>query len=106
MNDVLQFLGLLQRSGQVISGEDTCLRAIRERNVDLIILAQDTGANGAKKIKNKCAFYEVPCITAFHASDLGRAIGKSSRNVVGITSKNLAIKIRASLNDQFGGDSI
>ncbi len=106
MNEVLQFLGIAARSGNVVSGEDACVRSIREGKVRLMIQAADAGSNGAKKIRDKCAFYGVPLITCYMRQELGHAIGKPARTAVGITSLQLATTIQRMFLDHNGGDSI
>ena len=102
----MHFLGLAARSGSVVSGEEACIRSIREGKVRLLIQAIDAGNNGAKKIRDKCAYYGVPIVTEFSCQELGHAIGKTARCAIGITSMQLAAAIQRMFLDPNGGDSI
>lgn len=93
MGSAVSMLGLAARARALISGEDSCLRAIRQKKVFLIVLASDTGANGAKKIRDKCLYYQVPIATGLSREELGRAIGKEARTVVGLTSAHFATQM-------------
>ncbi|MCY0876367.1 MAG: ribosomal L7Ae/L30e/S12e/Gadd45 family protein [Firmicutes bacterium] len=88
--NLLSAVGLAARAREVVSGEDFCFRAIRQGRARVVLLASDAGANGAKKVRDKCAFYHVPLVVTLNRDDLGRAIGKPSRTVVAITSAAFA----------------
>jgi len=112
--DLYSLLGLAARVREVVSGEDFCFTAIRKQRARLIILATDAGANGAKKVHDKCAYYHVPLLVMGDRETLGRAIGKSGRTVIGVTSAPFAQKMLQSAgvnpvsqkSDHLGGDDI
>jgi len=85
---VLSMLGLANRAGKIISGEELIIKGIRKGKILLVILSEDISENTRKKISDKCLFYKIPYYTAFKREQLGHAIGKSSRVAIGITERN------------------
>lgn len=92
-------LGLAARAGALAVGESACLRAIRLGQVKLVLIATDAGANGAKKMHDKCAYYHVKVIQALSKDEIGRAIGKDWRTVVGVTQEGFAHRLGQVLMD-------
>lgn len=86
----LNFLGLALSAGAVITGEQLVVQAVQNKKVYLVILAEDTGENTYKKVTDKCKFYNVSCIQKAQSDELGHALGKDFRKVVGITDPNFA----------------
>ncbi|GAK01534.1 ribosomal L7Ae/L30e/S12e/Gadd45 family protein [Geomicrobium sp. JCM 19055] len=87
-----RFLGLCMRAGKLVSGEDTVLRLVRDRKVDLVLISNDASNNTEKLFHAKCQSYNTPIKTAGTREHLGRAIGKQERVVLGITDKGFAKK--------------
>lgn len=96
--DLVSVVGLAARAREVVSGEDFCFRAIRQGRARVVLLARDAGANGAKKVRDKCLFYNVPLVIALDRDQLGKAIGKASRTVVAITSAAFADMIMRAMD--------
>ena len=91
---VLNLLGLAQRAGRLISGEELVVDAIRKGQVKLVFLAQDAGPNLTKKITDKSKTYQVKVITAFSTLELSIAVGKS-RKVLAVTDAGFTKKMRS-----------
>lgn len=53
-----------------------------------------------KKLIDKCTFYETPYVIYGSREDLGAAIGKFDRVVLGVLSGGFAKKIRSLLSDK------
>src|SRR5699024_12349467 len=68
-------------------------------NVKLVILSEDAAANVTKNIKNKCATYHVTLLTFATRFELGYAIGKESRVVLGITDIGFSKKLKTMIHD-------
>ncbi|MDA5107337.1 MULTISPECIES: YlxQ family RNA-binding protein [Brevibacillus] len=85
-----QLLGLAMRARKVIAGEELVVQAVRTGQAKLVLLAADASANTAKKVRDKCAYYGVPCVTAGDRYALGHAIGKDGRVTVAVTDGKLA----------------
>lgn len=49
MNQIEQMLGLAMRARKLITGEELVVKAIRQGQVKLVILASDASANTRKK---------------------------------------------------------
>ncbi|MBR4495535.1 MAG: ribosomal L7Ae/L30e/S12e/Gadd45 family protein [Acholeplasmatales bacterium] len=88
MDKILSNLGLCQKSGGVIAGEELVIESVRAEKVFLIFLANDAGFNTTKKIKDKANYYGVEVDESYSSLELSNAIGKSGRMVLGITNKN------------------
>lgn len=91
---LLQFLGLAMRAGQLVSGEEKVILAMRKKQVKLVILAQDASKNTAKKILDKAKSYHVAVLTVASRYELGRAIGKAERVVIGVLDTGFADQIK------------
>ncbi|HEN0238972.1 TPA: ribosomal L7Ae/L30e/S12e/Gadd45 family protein, partial [Streptococcus agalactiae] len=50
---VLNLIGLAQRAGRLITGEELVIKAIQNQQVSLIFLANDAGPNLTKKVTDK-----------------------------------------------------
>lgn len=91
---VFQFLGLAMRAGKIISGEERVVLALQKQQVQLILLATDASQNTTKKIMDKAKTYRIPVLNMFNRQDLGRAIGKEARVVIGVTDKGFADELK------------
>lgn len=88
MDKILSNLGLCQKSGGIVSGEELVLEGIRAGKVCLVFLANDAGANTTKTIHDKANFYKVEVNESYSSLELSNAIGKNGRMVLGVTNKN------------------
>ncbi|PWI58219.1 hypothetical protein BM613_04625 [Sulfoacidibacillus thermotolerans] len=104
--DLLGLLGLAARARALVSGDDVCLSHIRAATARYVLIAQDAGANGAKKIRDKCTFYGIPFATVLTRDVLGRAIGKEERTVVAITDEKFSKRIKEVVEQIVGGVDI
>jgi len=91
----LSRLGLAQRAGKLVSGEDGVLKAIRRGQARLVILAEDASENTRKKVADKCQSYGIPLLTGFSRQALGSAAGKHERVMFAITDQGFADMIAA-----------
>ncbi len=94
---ILQLLGLATRAGKVVSGEEMVLEAVRSGKCKITILANDASDNTKKKFRDKCATYEVELLELTDRDQLGQAIGKETRVVIGIIDQGFANKIQSYL---------
>ena len=85
-------LGLAQRAGRIISGEELTVKAIQEGKAHLVFLAQDAAPNLSKKITDKSRYYQVS--TVFSTLELSSAIGKA-RKVLAVTDAGFTKKMRS-----------
>lgn len=80
------------RAGKLIDGVELTIEKVRVEEVKLVLVGKDAGKNTQKKVKDKCSFYQVPCLDCFDSVELSQAIGKN-RMVVGILDNGFAQKI-------------
>ncbi|QEK12232.1 50S ribosomal protein L7ae [Crassaminicella thermophila] len=94
MNDkVFSFLGLAQRSGNLVTGEDTCTAYIKKNAINLVIVAEDASNNTKKKFKDMTMYRNINFVIYGNKNELSHAIGKTNRAVYGIKDKEFAKKI-------------
>ncbi|WP_353990283.1 ribosomal L7Ae/L30e/S12e/Gadd45 family protein [Pediococcus argentinicus] len=91
-NSVLQLLGLVRRSGNLITGEGMILAAVRNKSAKLVLVTSDMGPSSFKKITDKCKFYEIPFYEVGTKAELSDAIGQM-RSAVAISDKGFAKSI-------------
>ncbi|MEO4053481.1 YlxQ family RNA-binding protein [Solibacillus sp. CAU 1738] len=97
---VLQMLGLAARARKVISGEELVVKEVRGGGAKLVLLASDASANTAKKIQDKCTYYNVEFHVFGDRYDLGHATGKEARVALAITDIGFAKKMSSLLNEK------
>lgn len=86
-------LGLCARARKLVTGEELVLKEIKKKQVFLVIIANDASPLTMKKFNDKCNFYNVPLKTFADRTQLGSAIGKYERVVIGITDEGFALKL-------------
>ncbi|HEL2057965.1 TPA: YlxQ-related RNA-binding protein [Streptococcus suis] len=91
---ILNLLGLAQRAGRLISGEELVVEAIQKKQAKLVYLAEDAGPNLRKKITDKSQTYQIEVVTAFSTLELSAAVGKS-RKVLAVTDAGFTKKMRS-----------
>lgn len=102
--DWLNLLGIGLGSGHIITGEEMVVKAVQGGKAYLVIIAEDISENTYKKVTDKCRFYNVNCIQQGSSEEIGQAMGKSFRKVVGITDPKFAkaVKNKIKLNTSEG----
>ena len=96
--DILNFIGLMNRAGVLITGTDLVLNGVRSGKVKMVLIDAEVSDNTFKKITDKCKFYSVYYIKAETGVDLGLAIGNSGRKVIGITEQHFVKALKEKLN--------
>lgn len=94
----LSLIGLINRAGQLTSGEELVLKEIRKGKAKLVLLSSDASHNTSKKITDKCLYYNVPLKKVNDRYILGQAIGKEARVVVAILENGFAKKLEELLD--------
>ena len=87
---VLSLLGLSAKSGNLMSGEFSTEKAVKEHKAALVVVAEDASDNTKKSFSNMCAYYHVPMIVFADKETLGHAIGKQFRASVAVTQDGFA----------------
>ena len=91
---LLSMVALARRAGKIVTGEDSCHRAIRSGEALLVLLASDASANTQKKFRDKTNFYNVPIIEHFTRDEITTHTGLQNRATIAITDQNFAKKIQ------------
>lgn len=79
------YLSMAQKAGVAISGAVPLQRALAQRRIAFLVLAEDIAAARAQEYGTWCQRQDIPWLTLFSKADLGRLLGKSSRSAVGLT---------------------
>lgn len=77
----------------MVSGEGITLEQIKKNKVKLVLLSKDASENTAKRIKDKSNSRSIRVCEEFDRCELGSAIGKDERVVIGITDGHFADSI-------------
>jgi ribosomal protein L7Ae-like RNA K-turn-binding protein len=91
---ISNLLGLAQRAGRIVSGEELVVKAIQDQKAKLVFLAHDAAPNLTKKIQDKSDYYQVEVITVFSTLELSIAVGKP-RKVLAVTDAGFTKKMRS-----------
>jgi ribosomal protein L7Ae-like RNA K-turn-binding protein len=94
----LSLLGLANRARKVISGEELVVKEVKAGRAKLVLLSLDASPNTAKKIQDKCSFYNTQIKFIENREVLGSAIGKAERVVLAILDDGFARKLAALLD--------
>lgn len=109
MDKVYSLLGLAKKAGRLLSGDETCERAIKSRKAVLVIVAGDASENTKGKFKDMCSFRGIPYREYGEKLELGRCTGKEIRSVISILSgdfKNGLLKLIDNQISESGGEGI
>lgn len=101
-NKVLSYMGFAKKSGNLVSGVNTCTFNMSRRKVRLMILAEDISQGSEKKIMKEIRRYNIEYIKYGTIDELSAAIGGQGRSVFGILDDNFANAILNALEDERG----
>lgn len=104
MKAILNFLGLANRAGKVVSGEDLVLNKIQRKETTLVLIAGDASSQTQKMFLDKCKYYKVNAKIFSTKGELGDAIGKSPRSACAIVDKGFSVKLLSMIEQINGGD--
>ena len=90
---IYSYLGLATRAGKIVSGDDSTLLELKRGNVKFIIVAEDASNNTKKLFKDKRTYRNIPYVYFSSKLQLGLAIGKAPRAVIGIKDEGFAKKL-------------
>ena len=84
------YLGFAKRSGNLVTGYNTCLHSMKRGKLKLLILTKDTSENTIKKIINECEKSKVPYRIYGESDELSQITGTESRGIFGIVDENFS----------------
>lgn len=93
-NKIYNLLGLAMRARQLVTGEELVLADIKKGKCKLVIIAEDASASTTKKIEDKCKSYHIELVKLGTRYELGYAIGKATRVIIGVNNSGFAKSIR------------
>lgn len=76
----LNLLGLAQRAGLLVTGEEMVLEAVKSKKAKIIIVASDSSQRSIKQFKNKCETYNVNLNLDYSSEEISHAIGKERKS--------------------------
>ena len=95
-------MDLRQKLGKVISGMDAVEEAVKKHKVFLVIVSSDISQKSKENVKYVCTNNCVKLIELNeNMENLGNAIGKGNRSVIGIIDKSFSDGIARKI---YGGD--
>lgn len=103
---IYSLLGLATKSRNLVSGEFSTEKAVKEHKAALVIVAGNASDNTKKMFTNMCTYYNVPIYFFGEKDDLGHAMGKEFRASLAVLDKGLADAIEKQLKmmrDRNGG---
>lgn len=87
MTKIASLLGLAQKAGRIVSGEQTLEKALREGKIKFLLIASDAAENTEKKYVNLAKAARIECCAVMNKEQLGQAVGKQYRAAVGINDE-------------------
>ena len=84
------YLGFARRSGNLLTGYNTCIQAMNKRKLKLLILANDLSENTLKKMIAESEKNKVPYRVYGKADDISRITGCEGRGIFGIICENFS----------------
>lgn len=98
-NKVLSYLGFAKKSGNLVSGVNTCTFNMARGKAKLVILAEDISENSEKKIMKEIRRYGVDHIQYGTGEELSHATGTEGRSVFAVLDENFAETIRREIEN-------
>ncbi|MGN0704762.1 MAG: L7Ae/L30e/S12e/Gadd45 family ribosomal protein [Lentihominibacter sp.] len=87
---LISYLGFARKSGNLISGVNTCTFGMNKGKVRLVILAEDISENSEKKILKEIRKHNVKYVKYGDSEELSHATGCSGRSVFAVCDDNFA----------------
>jgi ribosomal protein L7Ae-like RNA K-turn-binding protein len=100
-------LSMAQKAGAAISGATPLRKALTQRQVRYMVLAEDMAASRAEIYHSWCRQQSIPWLTLFSKDKLGQLLGKPERSAVGLTDRRFGELLHATANTllRFQADS-
>lgn len=97
MDKIYSLLGFAQRARKLVSGEQAVDVALRKGKVHLLIIASDSSDNTLRKFKAIADTHQVKWCILGTKAELGYAMGKSPRSLIGIIDANFSSSIESQI---------
>ena len=96
---VSNMLSIAAKGRNIVSGEFSVERAIKNGTASLVICSEDASDNTKKNFSDMCTYYKVPIYYFETKENLGRFIGKEMRACVACTDDGISNAIIKYFND-------
>ena len=103
---IFNLFGIATKSRNVVSGEFSTEKAVKEHKAALVIVAEDASDNTKKMFTNMCTYYKVPIYFFGEKTELGHSMGKEFRASLAVLDQGLADAIEKQLkmsSERYGG---
>ena len=99
------YLGFAQKSGNMLSGYNTCEMAISRHKARLILLTSDVGENTRKKFIKLARDAGIPVYVYGDSSEVPVYTGNEGKGVFGITDSHFASIIEKKIVEEMKEES-
>jgi len=97
---IYTFLGLATKAGKLLSGDETCERALKSGKVYLVIVSEDASDNTKKKFKDMCSYRDIGIRYFGEKELLGKFTGKKIRSVIAIAERGFAEHLKEMIDNR------
>ncbi|MGX7092290.1 L7Ae/L30e/S12e/Gadd45 family ribosomal protein [Hutsoniella sourekii] len=87
----LNLLGLAQRAGYLVTGDELVEKASKTGQVVLIVCASDASDKTKKRYQDLSEYWQIPVSFAFNRLEISQALGKK-RTLCGLKNRGMAKK--------------
>jgi len=94
------YLGFAKKSGNLLTGANTCMWALEKGKTKLLIVTCDTAEGSREKIIRKAEKAGVPYRIYGSSDDLSHAAGESGRNMFAVTDTGLAESLINAIDEE------
>lgn len=94
------YLGFARKSGNLLSGGNTCLIAGAKGRLKLLIIAEDASENSREKVIRLAKKTKTAYRIYGRTDDLSHATGMQGRSIFGVTDSNLADTIMDAIDKE------
>jgi ribosomal protein L7Ae-like RNA K-turn-binding protein len=94
---ILSLISLATKAGKVISGEQLCEEAMKNKRAHIVIVADDCSTRTKERFKGMGEYHGVDVIFYSNKEELGKYVGKAFRAVVAICDEGFAKSLRGKL---------
>lgn len=96
---VTGFLGLCTRAGQVIFGQEPCVTAVRNGQIAVALLDEQSSPNTRKRLEDTCKTHDVMLFEWSHGI-LETAVGRAGLKVVAVKRGSMGMRLREMLKSK------
>lgn len=96
---VYSFLGLAVKARMLVSGDETCEKAVKSGKVHLVIVSEDASENTKKKFSDICKYRNIQLRIFGEKELLGRYTGKEIRSVLALLDKGFGNRLVELIDD-------